>query len=63
MRKYVINGHGGGFRKLISYRNNTAIIKIHMKDRWNLCSELRNEKIETWSCEVGFERSDQIEIE
>jgi hypothetical protein len=43
--------------------NNTEIIKTLIKHTWNLYGELRNAKIEIWSCEVGFERSDQIEIE
>jgi hypothetical protein len=31
-----------------------------MKHTWDLRGELRNAKIEIWSDEVGFERSDQI---
>jgi hypothetical protein len=42
---------------------NIEIIKTIMKHTWDLCGELRNAKIEIWSCEVSFERSDQIEIE
>jgi hypothetical protein len=34
-----------------------------MKHPCDLYGELKNAKIEIWSCEVGFERSDQIEIE
>jgi hypothetical protein len=34
-----------------------------MKHTWDLCGELRNAKIEIWSGDVDFERSDQIEIE
>jgi hypothetical protein len=34
-----------------------------MKHTWDLYGDLRNAKIEIWSLKVGFERSDQIEIE
>jgi hypothetical protein len=34
-----------------------------MKHTWDYCGELKNAKNEIWSCEAGFERSDQIEIE
>jgi hypothetical protein len=34
-----------------------------MKHTWYLCGELRKAKSEIWSWEVGFEKSDQIEIE
>jgi hypothetical protein len=39
------------------------MIKTLMKHTWDLCGELRDAKIEMWSCEVGFERSDEIKIE
>jgi hypothetical protein len=39
------------------------MIKTLIKHIWDLWSELRNTKIEIWSCEVGFERTDPIEIE